>query len=304
MVWLHFSCSFHSFLLLIDTNIIDFIARGKNRAGRIAACRPADGQVYDDVMRLQERICTLGIPVECGRKIGIVQKRVVQVEPDALFIPIHPPYMELIRPTGGVQVGDGQTKVVPHGLPFLLRAPGDVGQNHTAVILHNIDLAAMRPVAAHAERPKSRPQPRTGIDPGAHFKSTKRPAMQSPGEQAGRGVFGVLAILLPVAAALAVIGIGLALALGLDDQHAVIAAGIFRLVPLQLLVTDETPLVAPVCGIGLTVCLELVGPDQLIVAGCILRRCNLIFAAGYGDEGQAARDRECVPFHVNSFTTE
>jgi hypothetical protein len=59
-----------------------------------------------------------------------------------------------------------------------------------------------------------------------------------------------------------VIGISHTLPAGLDDQQAVLTAGVLRLVPLEFLVPHEAVLVRPVIRVGSPVTVELVRPDE------------------------------------------
>src|SRR5450759_1206227 len=101
------------------------------------------------------------------------------------------------------------------------------------------------------------------VDPGAHLEPSVAPALDALGGQAGRGVFGKLALALPIRTARLVVGVGHVLAARFDDQHAVLAPGVGGLVPRQLLVAHEPGFVGPARRVGTARLVELIAPDQL-----------------------------------------
>ncbi len=123
------------------------------------------------------------------------------------------------------------------------------------------------PASLHPHGPERRPQPRAGIDAGAHFEPAVEPTGNAFGGQAGGSVFGKFAIVLPIGAARLEIGIGLAFPPAFDNQHAVFAPGVFRLIPLQFLVPHEARFVGPFGRIGPAGAVEFIGPDQLPAIG-------------------------------------
>jgi hypothetical protein len=86
--------------------------------------------------------------------------------------------------------------------------------------------------------------------------------VKSSRQQAGRRVIGELTLTLPVARLSVEVRIGDTFTPGLDDQEAVGDAGIFRLVPLQLVVADEAVLERPVLRFRLVSAVELVRPGE------------------------------------------
>ena len=60
-------------------------------------------------------------------------------------------------------------------------------------------------------------------------------------------------------------GIGVFFLFAFNNQHAVLAPGVFRLVPLFLLVADESVFVIPLGGVRAAVLVELVVPDEFVI---------------------------------------
>ena len=72
--------------------------------------------------------------------------------------------------------------------------------------------------------------------------------------------------------------IGAVFAAGLDYEEAVAAVGVFRLIPLQLVIAHKSVLVAPYLGVGLAVAVKLVAPHH---APCLVARCLASLASHY-----------------------
>ena len=87
--------------------------------------------------------------------------------------------------------------------------------------------------------------------------------MQAASRQAGRRVIDQLRPAFQLRLSATNCGLGRCSGRAFDHQHALVANGIFRLIPLPFLVADEAPLVIPVGRARRAIGVEFVGPDQL-----------------------------------------
>lgn len=156
---------------------------------------------------------------------------------------------------------DGSVGGVPRLAFIIWSAPACVGEDIAAVVFHEVDLAAIWPSSIGAEEPNRWPETRFSFDPSFDFEPAVLPALESVGDEAGGGVFYKLAVLAPVFVIRLVVRVLDFFTLGLDDEIAVLADGIFRVIPLQFFVADEAIFIGPVLRVWLAVCIEFIGPD-------------------------------------------
>src|SRR5260370_42239297 len=77
------------------------------------------------------------------------------------------------------------------------------------------------------------------------------------------GVIGILSLFPPILAVRFVVWIWLALEAAFNNEQAVLAAGVVRLIPLVFLCSDQTGFVGPIARIRPAVFVKLIGPNQL-----------------------------------------
>src|SRR5262249_28281853 len=95
-----------------------------------------------------------------------------------MLVPIHAPHVKLLRPAGG-ESPDWRARGGPDWTAALRPAPRDVGEQHAAVVLHDVDLAVIRPRLRGPDRPERGPQARARVDARAHLKTAIREAVQA-----------------------------------------------------------------------------------------------------------------------------
>src|SRR6185436_8084743 len=105
------------------------------------------------------------------RELHFVQPCSIDRERDRPLVPVHPPHVKGSRPFGIVEALQRLPGISPDRQKRLRTAPRYIGEQRAAVILHDVDLAAVRPWAGDPERPEGGPQTRPGID-AADRKST------------------------------------------------------------------------------------------------------------------------------------
>ena len=145
---------------------------------------------------------------------------------------------------------------------------GDICQQFAAIIFHDVNFAVGGPGFANAQRPPGGPAAGVDIDAAAHLEAAVLPGMAGTCFEAGRGIVDKWPVLFPVRAAGNVIGIGPVFAASFYDEQAVLTFGVPGLVPLELVVANETVLIDPIGGIGWAVVVEFVGPDEFIGWSC------------------------------------
>src|SRR2546427_3397029 len=209
-----------------------------------------------------KRVLSLTVTVESRRQINGVHHPDIHKKPDAGFVPIHSPDMELIGPLRIVEILEGRANQIPLGHSVAFGAPGRVSHEQSAIILHNVDFTAVGPLALDPKGPEGRPEPRASINPSSHFETAILPAMQPFGRKTGGGVLGILPFFPPILAVRFVVWVWLALGAALDHQQAVLAAGVVGLVPLVFLCSDETSFVGPIPRGRRGVFSKLIGPNQ------------------------------------------
>src|SRR5262249_60919887 len=107
--------------------------------------------------------------------------------------------------------------------PLLLAPPEGIRQQGPAIVLHDVDLAAVGPLARDAEGPEHGPEARAGIDPRPHLEPAVAPLVQPLGRQTRRGIVGVGPALRPLSGGGVVVWIGDPLAAGRDHEAPVLA---------------------------------------------------------------------------------
>lgn len=165
-------------------------------------------------MRLTKGILVLTrCCVEGAVQVGLVKQFVVQVEPDVVFVPVHPPDVKFISPLRILlqKVAEWHRFAVPVGLPATVRTPGCVGQDvgHTlyAVVFHDVDFAAGGPLHGGSQGPDGRPGASGCGDFRPDFKPTVLEGLFAFGLDGGSRILGGRAALTPVAAVGVVVGI-------------------------------------------------------------------------------------------------
>ncbi len=128
--------------------------------------------------------------------------------------------------------------------------------------IHDVYLAVVRPAPGRPQRPPRRPQSGAGVDAPAHLEISVLPRVKAAGHQARGRVLGKLTGAAPVRRVRLVRGVRVSLAARFDHQQTVFNARVLRLIPLQLLVSDEAALERPVVRVRRAAVVELVGPGQ------------------------------------------
>ena len=101
--------------------------------------------------------------VEGLREIDFVQQLIIEVDANEFFVPVHAPDVELICPIGILlrEMREGNHSRIPNTFPSLWRAPAGIGKNRRLtvldIILHDVDLAIIRPLPLVAQQPDGRP---------------------------------------------------------------------------------------------------------------------------------------------------
>ncbi len=128
------------------------------------------------------------------------------------------------------------------------------------------------PLVGHSPRvpkgPDGGPGSHLGIQPGADLHTAELPGLASRRRDAGRRVFGVLAVGLPAGTAGGIVGVLRPFLAPLDQQYAAFAGRVLRLVPLQFLVAREPAFARPESGIRPSLHVEFVVPEELHACPC------------------------------------
>lgn len=223
-----------------------------------------------------------------GGEIKVIHQPAVEQQVNFIRVPVHRPDVKLLRPIITAEFCGRFSRRRPDR--FSVETVSDVGEHHVPVILHDVHLAARRP--AHpgrgAECPERRPASAARVNPRAHLELAISELAQTMRADTGRSVFNPLAARLPIRAVRDEVGIGFViLAPRLDDEQAVCAKGVFRLIPLQFVVAHEAALIIPVRRIRRAVRVEFIGPDQFPIVGRISRgQRNGIRLGAMGGEGE------------------
>ena len=191
-----------------------------------------------------ERIGRAAILVDGSRQLDFIQPFAVHRQDDGALVPVHAPDMKAVGPVSGLEAVEWLARIGPDRLEALRTAPRDIGEEDAAVVLHDVDLAVVRPVAGDAQGPERRPQSSPRVDAAAHFEPPVPPTVQPTRRQARRRIFRKLAAALPVAGTGLITRIGHPFTACFDDEEAIGLPCILRLVPLQLAVPHEPTLVA------------------------------------------------------------
>src|ERR1044071_8796746 len=83
---------------LVYPYVIHLELYGKLRLRGIAAVLSSDGEVQEEIVGLAEGVHALRVGVEGLVEIDGVQQQVVNGEADGVFLPVHPPDVELAGP--------------------------------------------------------------------------------------------------------------------------------------------------------------------------------------------------------------
>lgn len=218
---------------------------------------------------------TLGAAVDRLGEVDAVEKLAVEIYAYGRLVPIHSPRVELGGPVGiGLkEVRIGYLARIPYGLMPFFAAPCRIGQNVGyavgVVILHDVDLAVVRPRKGRSKKPYRRPCTFGDGDTRPHLETSVSEGEAAAGVYRRGGIFGVWRLLVPVPAVGVVFGAGASLSAGLNGEDAVAAEGVVALVVLCLVVAFEALLVSPAAGIGTSVRGELVAPDEAVALTAI-----------------------------------
>src|SRR5687767_6332595 len=98
-------------------------------------------------MRMAERVDATAVLVDGLIEIDVVHPDVVDREPNRSLVPQHPPHVKFPRPLRVAERVERLANDVPDRARARGTAPRDVGEYRAAVVLHDVDLAAMRPSA-------------------------------------------------------------------------------------------------------------------------------------------------------------
>ena len=253
------------FCFLVNANPVDQVAAWEIGFGWVAALFAANGEVKQQIVWLAERVFLVGGLVECLGEINGVEQPTVEIDFDGIFVPIHTPGVETVVPFCGVaKRGKRGFDAVPNGLEAIFRCVCGIGEDHAAVILHDVDLAATRPLTRGAKGPDGGPKSVLGFNFSADFKAPVKPLLFAGGFHACGSVADALAVLFPALTVGVVCRVGFVDATGFDNQVAIFAESVLWLVPLQFLVADKAMFVGPVFGIGAAIFVELIMPNQLV----------------------------------------
>ena len=204
------------------------------------------------------------------REVYVVEEFIVEVYAYVVFGPIHAPRVEAFVPIGVAleEVLVGYAFRVPYRA-VLVVAPTGVGQYvWTAVhmiVFHDIDFATRGPTPFAAEQPDGWPRTDDCWYACAHFEGAVEKLKLTTGVDARCRISGVGSALLPVVAS-GVVGtvswVGYAVEPSLYGEYSIGDASVGRLIPLIFVVAHESLLVVPILGIGCSVGVELVVPQQ------------------------------------------
>lgn len=242
-----------------------------------AAVVAAESEVQQDELLAVEGVYTRAAAAAVGGlfEVDLVQQFAVEVYAYCRFVPIHAPRVELLSPVG---ITLGKVLIwyfpcIPYRLVRPLASPCCVGENIWyavgVVVLHDVNLAVIRPRQRSAEKPYCRPCAFGYGYACPHFEPPVSEGIFAAGVYRRGGIFGVWRLLVPVLAVGVVFGAGASLAASLDGEDAVAAEGVVTLVVLCLVVAFEALLVSPAAGIGTPVRGELVAPDEAVALTAI-----------------------------------
>ena len=138
--------------LLIDADIVDFVAHREGIGLRFASVDSTDGKVEKDVLGLVERIGVVTDGTINGVEGGdVVEKFAIKIDSDSFGIPIHRPDVEFLCPVGVFlkKMGERDALGVPHGIVRTVITPcgigEDVGYTSHLVVFHDVDFTIGRP---------------------------------------------------------------------------------------------------------------------------------------------------------------
>ena len=112
--------------LLIDADIVDFVAHREGIGLRFASVDSTNGKVEKDVLGLVERIGVVTDGTIDGVEGGdVVEKFAIKIDTDSFGIPIHRPDMEFLCPVGVFleEMGERDALGVPHSIVRTVVAP-------------------------------------------------------------------------------------------------------------------------------------------------------------------------------------
>ena len=262
---------------LVDSDVVYLVSHGHGAVVYRAAVVAAECEVQKDELLAVEGVDagTISATVDRLGEVDTVEKLAVEIYAYGRLVPIHSPRVELVGPVGiGLkEVRIGYLARIPYGLMPFFAAPCRIGQNVWyavgVVILHDVDLAVVRPRKGRSQKPYRRPCTFGDGDTRAHLEASVAEGEAAAGVYRRGGIFGVWRLLVPVLAVGVVFGAGASLAASLDGEDAVAAEGVVTLVVLCLVVAFEALLVSPAAGIGTPVRGELVAPDEAVALTAI-----------------------------------
>jgi len=151
--------------------------------------------------------------------------------------------MEAVRPVRVFFLEPFERRVsgAPFAHVFFGGTPAEIGQIGGLVVLHDVYFPAHGPLFLDAQGPESRPHAFPRGESGPDFKPPVQPGKFAARRQGGRGVFRLFPCRLPVFSLRIVMGVGMFFLPAFNNQHAVFAIGVFRLVPLRFLALPFHP---------------------------------------------------------------
>ena len=155
---------------------------------------------------------------------------------------------------------------VPHGIVMAVVPPCGVGQDmrnaFNAIEFHYVDFTARRPFHVLSQQPDGRPRATGRGYLGPHFEASVEETETASGGHRGGGVLDILTLAAPVVGIFLIKGILALVASSLDDKVSVFATCVLALVPLSLVVTYEAAFWLPYGGVGRSIGVEFVAPDE------------------------------------------
>lgn len=260
--------------LLIDTDIVDFVAHGKGIVLRFASVDSTDGKVEKDILGLVERIGMVADGTVDGVEGGnVVEQFAIKIDTDGFGIPIHCPDVEFLCPVGVFleEMGERDALGVPNGIVRTVVAPCSIGENvrltTDLVVFHDVDFAIGRPRHAVTQCPNGRPSTTHGRDASTHLQTAIKETVSATGVHTGRRITSVWTIALPTATACLITRIRNGIEFAFEDEDSILAIGVLLLIPLIFFITHKSTLGMPDVGVEGTCAIEFIVPNELPVLG-------------------------------------
>lgn len=271
------SCSVGLSFFLIHPHVIYFVVHRQRAVVDRAAVVAAESEVQKDELLAVEGVyaCAAAAAVHGLFEVYLVEQFAVEVYAYRVFIPVHTPYVELVRPVG-IALEKVCVRYFP-GIPYRLvlpfTSPCGVGEDVRyavgVVVLHDVDLAVMGPRQRCAEKPYCGPSTFCCGYAGPYFEPPVAEGIFAAGVYRRGGVFGEGQLLVPIFSIGVVFGTWAPFAAGFDGEYAAAAASVVTLVILCFVVALETLFISPLAGIGTAVGGEFVAPYETVAFATI-----------------------------------